>query len=74
MLGRQTAKQGNLKTNMEKLEIIGLNFAELQEKLPGRRCRVVMEDGKPLFLTMDYIAGRVNLYVTNGKITGYKIE
>ena len=57
-------------------DYVGLSIEEAQKLAAdsGVPFRVVMEDGQPLPVTMDYRPGRINAVVESGKVVGYQVE
>jgi len=61
---------------MQNSELIGKTVEEAQTLCAraGFRCRVIMEDGQPLFGTCDYVLGRRNFMVRDGLVVGVNVE
>lgn len=61
---------------LARAEYVGVSptEAEARATADGVPFRVVMEDGQPLPVTMDYRPGRINATVVNGVVVGYEVE
>lgn len=60
----------------EELDFVGLTEAEAEAlaKENNVSFRVVMRDGAPLPVTMDYRPGRINAEVTDGVVSSFSVE
>eukprot|EP01132_Coremiostelium_polycephalum_P003105 gene3105-3883_t len=60
----------------DRLAHSGQLIGKTEDELKAINClhRIVMRDGRPLPVTMDYRPGRLNVSVMNGKVTGVTVE
>lgn len=58
------------------LSLVGLKLAEAGAKAEskGRQFRVVKKDGEALFVTEDYVPGRINAEIADGVVVGVTVE
>ena len=57
-------------------DYVGMSVTQAQAKAKAEAVpfRVVMADGEPFAVTMDYRPGRINATVENGVVTSYSVE